>query len=145
MPKLERPISPFLSAYAWRYTFFNPSVIHRTTGVALAFGLVALTYVFWSIAAGAQSYSRAQSVFAHPVFKCFIAIWAWSLFFHLLNGVRHLSWDAGYGFEKTFARRTGRFVLVASTVLTLAFCLYVFVPPDTACNFKPFGMLSVGA
>lgn len=47
MNQHQRPMSPFLSVYAWRYTFFNPSVIHRATGIALAFGLVALCYFLY--------------------------------------------------------------------------------------------------
>jgi len=126
MNQRQRPMSPFFSAYAWRYTFFNPSVIHRATGIALAFGLVALCYFFVSIAGGAQTYSRALTVFGHPLFKVFLVGWFWSFFFHFLNGIRHLFWDAGYGFDKQFARASGRFVIVTATILTVACCLFVF-------------------
>jgi succinate dehydrogenase / fumarate reductase cytochrome b subunit len=126
MNQRQRPLSPFLSAYAWRYTFFNPSVIHRATGIALAFGLTALCYFFISIARGSDAYSRALTVFGHPLFKLFLVAWFWSFFFHFLNGIRHLSWDAGYGFEKQFARASGRMVIATATMLTVACCLFVF-------------------
>jgi succinate dehydrogenase / fumarate reductase cytochrome b subunit len=126
MNQRQRPMSPFLTAYAWRYTFFNPSVIHRATGVALIFGLVALCYFFVSIASGSQTYSRALTVFSHPLFKVFFVGWVWSFFFHFLNGIRHLCWDAGHGFDRQFARASGRFVIVTATILALACCLFVF-------------------
>jgi succinate dehydrogenase / fumarate reductase cytochrome b subunit len=52
--------------------------------------------------------------------------WFWSFFFHFLNGIRHLFWDAGYGFDKQFARDSGRFVIVTATILTVACCVFVF-------------------
>src|SRR5450631_43987 len=76
MNQRQQPMSPFFSAYAWRYTFFNPSVIHRATGIALAFGLVALCYFFVSIAGGSQTYSRALTIFGHPLFKVFLVGWS---------------------------------------------------------------------
>jgi succinate dehydrogenase / fumarate reductase cytochrome b subunit len=122
----ERPMSPFFSAYAWRYTFFNPSVIHRATGITLAIGLIPLSYFFFSLAGGHRSYAVALAVFRLPVFKFFLVMWIWSFLFHFLNGIRHLSWDAGYGFEKNFARATGLAVTAGATILTIVCCLYVF-------------------
>jgi succinate dehydrogenase / fumarate reductase cytochrome b subunit len=119
-------MSPFFSSYAWRYTFFNPSFIHRATGIALAFGLVVLCYFFVSIAGGSQTYSRALTMFGHPLFKVLLVGWLWSFFFHFSNGIRHLFWDAGFGFDRQLARASGRFVIVIATLLTLACSLFVF-------------------
>ena len=126
MIQRRRPLSPWFSAYAWRYTFFNPSVIHRATGVALAVGFIALCYFLVSLARGPQSYSRALVIFANPIFKVFIVGWLWSFFFHFSNGIRHLFWDAGYGFEKRFARTTARIVIAAATIVTMVSCFLLF-------------------
>jgi succinate dehydrogenase / fumarate reductase, cytochrome b subunit len=75
MIRRQRPMSPFFSAYAWRYTFLNPSVIHRATGVALAVGLIALCYFFVALASGIQAYSRASAIFGNLIFKVFILGW----------------------------------------------------------------------
>jgi succinate dehydrogenase / fumarate reductase, cytochrome b subunit len=126
MVQRQRPLSPWFSAYAWRYTFFNPSVIHRATGVALAVGFLALCYFLVSLARGPQSYSQALVIFGNPIFKVFIVGCVWSFFFHFSNGIRHLFWDAGYGFEKRFARATGRIVIAAATILTIVSCILLF-------------------
>jgi succinate dehydrogenase / fumarate reductase, cytochrome b subunit len=126
MNSARRPLSPFLSTYAWRYTFFNPSFIHRGTGVVLAIGLIALCYFFIAIAAGAQSFAQALRVFGHPLFKIFRVVLCWSFLFHLFNGLRHLAWDAGCGFDQKTARLTGRIVFTAATILTLVGCLLMF-------------------
>jgi succinate dehydrogenase / fumarate reductase cytochrome b subunit len=46
--------------------------------------------------------------------------WSIALFYHLANGIRHLFWDAGLGFELPEVYRSGWMVLVATAVLTLA-------------------------
>lgn len=125
MKKRPAPLSPFWIS-AWRYTFFNPSVIHRAAGLALSTGLVLLVYFLTATAGGQPSYSRAQAMFGHPVFKVILVVWLWSFFFHLLNGIRHLVWDTGHGFERNVARVTGRVVIIAATILTFTSCLFVF-------------------
>src|ERR1700733_13365008 len=115
MIQRQRPLSPWFSAYAWWYTFFNPSVIHRATGVALAVGFVALCYFLVSLAGGPQSYSQALVIFCSLIFKIFIVGWLWSFFFHFFNGIRHLFWDAGYGFDKLLGFVTRRIVSSVST------------------------------
>ena len=92
----------------------------------MAFGFVALCYFLVSLAGGPQSYSQALIIFGGPKFKVFIVGWLWSFFFHFFNGIRHLFWDAGYGFEKRFARVTGRIVIAAATILAIASCFLLF-------------------
>jgi len=116
MTKLQRPLSPFL-LYRWQYTN-TLSILNRITGLALSIGL--LLFVYWLVAAagGADSYARAQDVFAHPLTKLALVGFSFSFFYHLANGVRHLVWDAGYGFERRTARLSGWVTFIASLVLT---------------------------
>jgi succinate dehydrogenase / fumarate reductase cytochrome b subunit len=94
------------------------SILHRITGIALAFGIVALAYWLVAIAGGEDSYETAHEFFAGTVGLVFLVGWTFSFLFHLLNGVRHLFWDAGYGFEKTQRHTSGWVAVLGAAVLT---------------------------
>jgi succinate dehydrogenase / fumarate reductase cytochrome b subunit len=70
---------------------------------------------------GPQSYAAVRGLLSGPL--GFVAMFGFSasFFFHLANGIRHLCWDAGYGFDRDFARLTGWFAIVAAAVLTALF------------------------
>lgn len=117
--KHPRPLSPFLS-YRWQYTM-TLSILHRVTGVGLSVGLLLLVYWLAAAATGADAYEQAQGVFAHPLIRLALAAFSFCFFYHLLNGVRHLVWDAGYGFEKKTARMSGWLAFLGGLLLTLMF------------------------
>lgn len=119
MAKLERPLSPHIQIYRWKHTFFSISVWHRATGVALSAGIGLLVYWLAAAASGSASYDKALSCLSSPIAKVAMFGWLWAFFYHLLNGIRHLGLDLGYGFEKAFARKTGTLAVVASVVLAL--------------------------
>jgi succinate dehydrogenase / fumarate reductase, cytochrome b subunit len=121
--KHQRPLSPFL-LYRWQYTMAL-SFLHRLSGCALSVGL--LLFVYWLIAAasGAEAYARAQEFFAHPLIKAALVGFSFTFFFHLLNGVRHLAWDAGHGFEKKTARLSGWIAFLGAIALTALFWLLI--------------------
>ena len=121
--KHPRPLSPFFN-YRWQYTN-TLSILHRVTGVALSVGLLLLIYWLVAAASGVEAYTQAQRWFAHPLLKLMLAGFSFSFFYHLLNGVRHLVWDAGYGFEKKTARLTGWLAFISALLLTLLFWLVV--------------------
>lgn len=118
MPARARPTSPHLSIYRWQIGN-SLSILHRLTGVALASGLLALCYWLVSLAGGEQSYAGAAKVFASPLGLSGLAAWTFAFLYHLLNGVRHLLWDAGYGFERTQRHASGWFVVLGSIAATL--------------------------
>jgi succinate dehydrogenase / fumarate reductase cytochrome b subunit len=118
MPARARPTSPHLQIYRWQIGN-SLSILHRLTGVALALGLPALCYWLVSIAGGAQSYAAAAKVFASPVGLLGLGCWTFAFFYHLLNGVRHLFWDMGYGFERTPRQASAWFALLGSIAATL--------------------------
>jgi succinate dehydrogenase / fumarate reductase cytochrome b subunit len=121
--KYQRPLSPFLT-YRWQYTN-TLSILNRVTGCALTAGLV--LFVYWLIAAasGPEAYASAQAVFAHPLTRVALVGFSFSFFYHLLNGVRHLAWDAGYGLEKPTARRSGWAAFLGAIVFTIVFWVLV--------------------
>jgi len=112
----NRPVSPFW-IYRWQITM-TMSIMHRATGVVLAVGTLALVY--WLVAAGMGpgAYTDAQALFGSWLGQFLLWGWTFSLFYHLCNGIRHLAWDAGWGFEIKTLYQTGYTVWVAATLLT---------------------------
>jgi len=117
MPARARPTSPHVGIYRWQIGN-SLSILHRATGVALALGLFALCYWLVSLAGGEQSYAAAAKILASPLGLLFLMGWTFAFLFHLLNGVRHLFWDVGYGFERTQRHASGWFAILGSLALT---------------------------
>lgn len=115
----NRPLSPHLQVYKPQLTSML-SILHRLTGVALAVGTLML--VWWLIAAatGPEAYDAAQSFIGSIIGRLLLLGWTFALFYHLANGIRHLAWDTGLGFELATAYTTGWLVVIAAIVLTLA-------------------------
>jgi succinate dehydrogenase / fumarate reductase, cytochrome b subunit len=124
MPPRARPTSPHWQIYRWQIGN-SLSILHRITGALLALGLVALSYWFVSLAGGPDSYAAASRVFANPLGLLVLVGWTFAFLFHLLNGVRHLFWDAGRGFERAERHAGGWFAVLGAAALTL--CLWVWV------------------
>ncbi len=118
-PKFERPLSPFMM-YRWQYTN-TLSILHRVCGCALTVGLLLFVYWLVAVASGPEAYASAQAVFAHPLTRVLLVGFTFAFFYHLLNGIRHLVWDAGHGFEKPTARKSGWLVFIGGVVLTVLF------------------------
>ena len=76
------------------------SILHRATGVAMAVGLLVLAAWLVSAAAGPAEYEQFTATMSAPVGQLLLIGWSFAFFYHLANGVRHLFWDAGKGFEK---------------------------------------------
>ena len=120
MSNSGRPLSPHLSIYRWPITM-TLSILHRMTGVALAVGL--LVYAWWlmSAAGEAASYAQFSELMQSGLGRAALVAWSAAFFFHLANGIRHLIWDSGRGFEKAQANSSAWFVIVATVVLTLLY------------------------
>jgi succinate dehydrogenase / fumarate reductase cytochrome b subunit len=118
MKQDNRPLSPHIQIYRPQLTSVL-SISHRITGIALSLG--SLLLVFWLIAAamGSETYSVANSFLNSWFGLALLFGWTFSLLFHLCNGIRHLFWDAGYGFELQSIYASGWIVVAASTILTL--------------------------
>ena len=119
MATRERPMSPHLQVYRWQITM-TMSILHRATGVALTVGAFGLAWWLMAMAAGGEQAARAAACLASPVGKIVLFGFSLALVYHLLNGIRHLLWDAGYGFEIPEFYRTGWTVAVLTVALTAA-------------------------
>jgi succinate dehydrogenase / fumarate reductase cytochrome b subunit len=114
-----RPLSPFLTVYRWPITMAT-SIVHRMTGVALAGGMIIITWWLWSVANGPEAYNGFTDVITTPLGQVILFGFVWSLSYHTVNGIRHLAWDLGYGFEMGTANATGIIAFALSLVLAIA-------------------------
>ncbi len=118
MAQRERPLSPFMQ-YRWQYTN-TTSILHRITGVLLSVGFLVLVYWLSALAGGPERYARAMDCLGSPLGQVTLGGALLAFCFHLLNGVRHLFFDAGVGFERATALRSARAVWIAAVLLALA-------------------------
>lgn len=118
-PQRPRPLSPFTTIFRWPVTMAT-SITHRVTGIGLAMGTVLLAWWLIAIASGPESYATVTSLAASWIGQIVLFGFAWSLAYHLLNGIRHLAWDMGYGFDVKTANQTSWLVIVLSVLLAAA-------------------------
>jgi succinate dehydrogenase / fumarate reductase cytochrome b subunit len=114
-----RPLSPHLSVYRWPITM-TLSILHRATGTALSLGFAVLAVWLLSLAMGEEQYLEMNDLLQSRIGCLLLIGWSFAFFFHLANGVRHLFWDVGRGFEKSQANASAWFVIVLSLALTVA-------------------------
>lgn len=115
MSSTDRPLSPHLQVYRPQITSVL-SILHRITGVFLALGTLLLVWWIIAAAAGPEAFATVQGFVGSFVGYLLLLGWSAALFYHLFNGIRHLAWDAGYGFELENVYRSG-WAVVAATVL----------------------------
>ncbi|HKE45625.1 MAG TPA: succinate dehydrogenase, cytochrome b556 subunit [Steroidobacteraceae bacterium] len=121
---MSRPLSPHLGIYRPMYTMVL-SISHRITGIVLSVGLIPLVYWLVSLASGTAAYALAVERLRSPLLQLLLLGWLFSFFFHLANGIRHLAWDCGFGFERKQARASGWAVFILATLLTVLCVLWV--------------------
>ena len=124
---VQRPLSPFMFPTWYRFQITSAlSILHRITGIGLALGSIVLAWWLIAVAAGGEVFAATHAFIASPIGMLVLLLWSIAFFYHLCNGIRHLAWDAGHGFELRTAARSGYAVLAATVVLTALAWLYVF-------------------
>jgi len=125
---MERPLSPFMFPTWYRFQITSAlSILHRLTGIWLAVGSILLAWWLVAVAAGGQAFEATHAFIASPIGVLLLFLWSVAFFYHLCNGVRHLAWDTGWGFELRTAHVTGYVVLAATVVLTIVAWLSVWL------------------
>lgn len=119
MSTRSRPLSPHLQIYRFQWTMLL-SITHRITGVALALGAFLLAWWLTALALGPGYFDMVQGLLGSWLGRLLLLGWTWAVFFHFCNGLRHLAWDVGRGFDLDTARASGWAVAIMSVVLTLA-------------------------
>ena len=115
----RRPLSPHLQVYDMLQLTSALSIYSRITGAAWGVGLLLL--VWWLVAAASGSSALAQVQWFMSSWLGLLGLFGMTAaaWYHTLNGVRHLAWDAGYGYDIPTTYRSGRLVLVGTVVMTL--------------------------
>lgn len=118
-PQRSRPLSPFTTIYRWPVTMAT-SIAHRVTGIGLAMGTILLAWWLVAIAGGPETYQTFSNLAVSWIGQVVLFGFAISLSYHLLNGIRHLAWDMGYGFDVGTAETTSWLVIVLSILAAVA-------------------------
>jgi len=118
MSIVNRPLSPHLEVYKPQLTSLM-SIFNRLTGIALSLGTLFLVWQLLAAATGPAAFATFQSLAGSWIGIAVLVGWSISLFYHLLNGIRHLLWDAGWGFDLATTYKTGQAVVVGTVALTL--------------------------
>ncbi len=126
MARSERPLSPHLQIYRW-YLTMALSIGHRLSGIGLALGLILFTWWLVALASGPEAFATVQAVMHSWIGVLVLFLYTFVLFYHLGNGVRHLVWDFGYGFDIEIAARSGIAVLAFAGIMTVLTWLVIAI------------------
>ncbi len=117
MPEINRPLSPHLQVYKPQITSVL-SILHRGTGMVITLGAVIIAGWIWSIMIGSAAYHCLHGFLNSAIGKILMIFWTLCTSYHLFNGIRHLVWDCGYGFELDQVYWSGKGVLAGAVLLT---------------------------
>jgi len=112
---VRRPLSPHLQIYRWPITMAT-SILHRVTGCAVAVGTLLLTWWLVAAATSDQAFDTVQWFIGSPVGLFCLFGWTVTLMYHFFNGIRHLAWDVGLGFEKQEYVLSSWSVIIATVI-----------------------------
>ena len=122
MQDKNNPLSPHLQIYKWQISSLL-SITHRIVGVINILAITIICFLSLSLLLGAENYEIIHNFFKSFLGKFTIVSICWTFSFHILNELRHLLWDLGYGFDLKVAKITGLIALIGSFVLTILFYL----------------------
>ena len=121
----SRPLSPHLQVYKLPLPALM-SITHRLTGVVLSSGTVLMAGFLIALASGPEAFAIAQICVSHPLGQIALFGYSLALFYHACNGIRHLFWDAGYGYDLKHAYISGGAVVFSSLFLTILTWLIIY-------------------
>ncbi|HJL80012.1 MAG: succinate dehydrogenase, cytochrome b556 subunit [Gammaproteobacteria bacterium] len=124
MTKETRPLSPHLSVYRWQVTN-TLSIIHRLSGVILYFGGLYLSLWIAAVAFEGPFSRLIVSLLDYSLFNIVLVGLSFVFFYHSLNGIRHLFWDVGKGFEPEQVRNSGITMVLLTLVMTGLFWWFI--------------------
>jgi succinate dehydrogenase / fumarate reductase cytochrome b subunit len=133
MTNKSKPTSPHIQIYRWNISSIT-SIMHRMTGVMLFFSIIIIAWFIVYYTYSTDSFSHEMScdclmtnIINWLFYGAVLAI-TYSLYYHFCNGIRHLFWDIGKGFELKFAKLSGYLVIIISLILTIStFALTIYL------------------
>ena len=120
-----RPLSPHLQVYRPQLTSVM-SIMHRASGLVLTTGTIILALWLIAVASGPETFSAMSSIVCHPLGQFVLFGYSVALFYHACSGIRHLSWDLGFGLTIPDVYRSGYVVLGATCGLTALLWFFVW-------------------
>lgn len=117
MATRQRPLSPHLQVYRWQIQMAT-SIVHRATGIILSLGALLIAAALLAMATGPEAWACVRGMASSWPGLIFLFGWTWAFAYHLLNGIRHLVQDAGFGFSIPAFIRNGWLSVIGSLVLT---------------------------
>lgn len=117
MATRERPLSPHLQVYRWQIQMVT-SILHRATGVLLAFGALLIAAALLALMLGPQAWACVTELAAAWYGKAFLFGWSWAFAYHLCNGIRHVVQDFAIGFSIPAFVRSSWLSVIGSLVIT---------------------------
>ena len=122
MQEKNNPLSPHLQIYKWQISSLL-SITHRIVGVINILAITIICFLCLSLLLGEDSYQITNNFLKSFLGKFLVISLCWTFSFHILNELRHLAWDLGYGFDLKIAKITGILALIGSFILTVLFYL----------------------
>ena len=117
----SRPLSPHLQVWKFHPTMLS-SILHRASGVVNYIGAVLVAIWLIALASGEAAYTGLMNALNGPI-KILVILalvgFTLSLIYHMLNGIRHLVWDAGKGFDPAASNQRSVFIMVGAVILTV--------------------------
>jgi succinate dehydrogenase / fumarate reductase cytochrome b subunit len=117
MATRPRPLSPHLQVYRWQIQMMT-SIIHRATGIILTVGALLIAAALLAMATSPQAWDCVHDLASSWFGRVVLFGWSWAFAYHLLNGIRHLVQDAGFGFSIPVFIRNGWLSVIGSLLLT---------------------------
>jgi succinate dehydrogenase / fumarate reductase cytochrome b subunit len=136
----KRPMSPHFSVWRWHVTMLG-SILHRVTGCALYAGAILVVGWLFAMTFGPERYGEFAAIVASIPGQVILFGFTLSVVYHALNGIRHLFWDTGHGFNPGFASFTGWLVIVLSIVGAVA----IWIAAGLVPGVDPLGLAGSGS
>ncbi len=127
----DRPLSPHLQVYRLPLLPLV-SIMTRASAIALSAGLVVFAIWLIALGMGEASYATVTGLLTSPIGIIALIGWTFAFFWHSANGIRHMIWDSGRGFELQVAERSAYIVILISVFGTAAVWLWIWTQGGAA-------------
>ncbi len=117
-PLRVRPLSPHLGIYRFTLTMAM-SIAHRITGVGLYIGVLLLAWFLVAASTDASAFAIFTGFIQSIIGRLFLFGFTWALFHHMVGGIRHFLWDAGYGLDDPQREQLAQATLICGFALSL--------------------------
>ena len=122
---MNNPLSPHLQVYKWQITSVV-SILHRISGVVTSIGFIVLTIWLLAIGISEEAFNFVNSIFTSVLGRAVLIGFTLAVCFNMLNDIRHLFWDYGYGFNLNVAKMTGWLAAIMSIILTILIWIFAY-------------------